>query len=76
MQASILLKFGTLIGGTKANACIDIGVNLLIIRGVLNNFMHKTKSNFCQAYKVNRFEEQAENRYVARLYIRGVPFGS
>jgi len=37
--------------------------------------MHKTKSNFYQAYRVNRFEEQAENRYLARLNIRGVPFG-
>ena len=32
-------------------------------------------SNFCHAYMVNRFGEQAENWYVARLNIRGVPFG-
>jgi len=38
--------------------------------------MHKAKSNFCcHTYKVNRFEEQAENWYVARVNIKGVPFG-
>ena len=36
--------------------------------------MHKAKLNFCHAYKVNCFEEQAENKFVARLNIRGVPF--
>jgi len=38
--------------------------------------MHISKSNFCQAYSVNSFEEQAENQSVARLNIRGIPFGS
>jgi len=76
MQASILLKFGTHIRGIKANTCIDLGVNMFTIRGVISDFMHKTKLNFCQAYRVNCFEEQAENRYVARLNIRRVPFGS
>ena len=75
MRASILLKFGTHIGGLKANTSINFWVNLINIEGVLNDFTHKSKSNFCQAYRVNRFEEQAENRYVARLNIRGVPFG-
>jgi len=75
VRASILLKFGTHIGGLKANTSINFWVNLINIEGVLNDFTHKSKSNFCQAYRVNRFEEQAENRYVARLNIRGVPFG-
>ena len=73
--ASILLKFGTRIGGLKENISIDFWVNLINIEGVISDFMHKLKSNFCQAYRVNRFEEQAENRYLARLNIRGVPFG-
>ena len=75
VRASILLKFGTRIGGLKANTSIDFWVNLIIIEGVISDFTHKSKSNFCQAYRLNRFEEQAENRYVARLNIRGVPFG-
>jgi len=74
MHASIWLKFGTPIG-LKVNTSIDIGVNLINIEGVISDFTHKSKSNFCQAYRVNLFEEYAENRYVARLNIRGVPFG-
>ena len=34
--------------------------------------MYKAKSNFCRTYRVNCFEEQAENQYVAKLNIRGV----
>ena len=76
MRASIWLKLGTRIGGLKANTRIKFGINRINIRGVTSDFTHKTKSNYCQAYRINRFEEQAENWYVARLNIRGVPFGS
>jgi len=75
VRASILLKFDTSIGSLKANTSIDFWVNLINVEGVISDFMHKSKLNFCQAYRVNRFEEQAENQYVARLNIRGVPFG-
>jgi len=75
MRASVWLKFGTRIGGLKANASIDFGVNLIKTEGVISNFTHTSKSNFCQAYRVKHFKEQAENRYVTRLNIRGVPFG-
>jgi len=75
VHASILLKFGTRIGGLKANTSIDFWINLINIEGVISDFMHKSKSNFCRAYRVKHFKEQAENRYVARLNIRGVPFG-
>ena len=77
MRALIWLKFGIRIGGLKANTSIKFGINLINIRGVTCDFTHKSKSNFriCKAYRVNCFEEQAENRYVARLNIRGVPFG-
>jgi len=75
MCASIWLKFGTRIRGLKVNASIKFGINPINIQGVTSDFMHKTKSNFCQAYRVNCFEEQAENRYVTRLNIRGVLFG-
>jgi len=44
-------------------------------QGVISYFTCEAKANFCHAFRVNRFEEQAENQYVARLNIRGVPFG-
>ena len=76
MHASIWLKFGTRIGGLNTNNSIKFGINPINIRGVKSDFTHLTKSNFCQAYKLNRFKEQAENQCVARLNISGVPFGS
>ena len=76
MCASIWLKFGTRIGGLNVNNRIKFGINLTNIRGVTSDFTHLTKLNFCQAYRLNCFKEQAENRYVARLNIRGVSFGS
>jgi len=74
MCASIWLKFNTHIGSLKANTSINFGVNLFNILGVISDFTHRTKLNFYQAYRLNRFKEQAENWYVARLNIRGVPF--
>ena len=74
MRALIWLKFGTCIGRLTANPSIDFRVNLIKIQGVIIDFTHKSKSNFCQALRVNRFEEQAENWYVARLDIRIAPF--
>ena len=76
MHASIWLKFGTHIGGLKANTSINFGVNLFKIQGILSDFMHKGKSNFCHAYRLNCFKEQAKNKFVARLNIRAVPFSS
>jgi len=64
MHASIWLKFNTPIGGLNTNNSIKCGINPINIRGVTSDFMHLTKSNFCQAYRLNRFEEKAENRYV------------
>ena len=69
MCASIWLKIGTLIGGLKANTSIKFGINPINIQGVTSDFTHKTKSNFCQAYRVNCFEDQAENWYTVRLNI-------
>ena len=73
--APIWLKFGPHIGGLKANTRINSGVTLVKIQGVVSDFTYKSKSTFCLAYMVNCFKEQAENQYVARLKIRGVPFG-
>ena len=76
MHASIWLKFGTRIGDLNVNNIIKFGINPINVRGVTSDFTHLIKSKFCQAYRLNRFDEQAENRCVARLNIRGVPFGS
>jgi len=65
--------------GTKLTVKLSIsmkfGVYLISILGVMNNFTHKMKSNFCQTCRVNYFKKQGENRYIARSYISGVPFG-
>jgi len=50
------------------------GINLINIQGIVSNFTHKANPNFCHADRVNCFKEQAKNRYVVRLKIRGVPF--
>jgi len=64
MRVSIWLKFGTHIGGLKANTSIKFAVTLIKIQGAISNSTHKTTSNFCHAYRVNHFGEQAENWYV------------
>ena len=51
MCASICLIFGTRIGGQKANTSIKFGANLINNEEVISDFMHKAKSNFCQAYR-------------------------
>ena len=72
--ASIWLKFGTCIESLKANTSIRFGVNVINIQGVESDFTHKSRSSFCHTYRINCFEEQAENRYVGSLNIRGVHF--
>ena len=57
----VLLKFGVHIKGLKATVSIKFGINLINIQRVLSDFTHKAKLNFCHAYRVNCFEEQAEN---------------
>ena len=76
MHAPIWLNFGThTIVGLKANTRIKFGVNLTNIQGDISSFTHKAKSNFCQACRINHFNEHAENWYVAKLNIKGVPLG-
>ena len=75
MRASIWLKFGTCIGGLKANTNVNFGINLINIEGAISCFTHKAKANFCHTYGVNCFKEQSENWYVGRLNIKRVPFG-
>jgi len=75
MRKPIWPKFETCIGGLKVNTRINLRVNLINIQEVLSDFINKAKSNFCHTYRVNSFEELAENQYVARLNIRTMPFG-
>ena len=66
----IWLKIRTRFGDLKANTRIKFKVNPINIQAVIRNFMHKAKSNFCHAYRVNHFQYQAENWYVVRLNCR------
>ena len=52
MHAPIWLKFGTRIGGLKANTRNNFGVNLINNEGVIGDFTHKAESNFCHTYKI------------------------
>jgi len=49
----IWLKFGTRTEGLKAWITIKYGVNLINNEGVIRDLLHKAKSNFCHAYRVN-----------------------
>ena len=46
------------------NTSINFGVHLLKTQEGISNFTLKAKSNFCHAYRVNRFKEQDKNWYV------------
>ena len=72
LHTSIKLKFGTHVGLSKANICTNVGQKNLV---VISNNCRKQWSICWPAYKVNCWLEWAENRYVAGLMIRGVPFG-
>jgi len=69
------LKFGTFIKGPKASLIFKFGANLMKISRFMKDFISKTMSNFCHAYRLNQSEEHIENQYAARFNIRGVPLG-
>jgi len=46
MHAPIWLKYGTHIGGSKANTSINVGVNLINTEEVISDFTRKAKANF------------------------------
>ena len=71
----ILLKFGTEKGSPKANPIIKFDANSMNGLGFMTNYSRKTRSFYCHAYRVNRFMKCAENRFVDRSTIAGVPFG-
>ena len=53
-----------------ANTSMKFGTNLINIQGVTSDFTQKTKLNFCQAYRVNHFEGQAETLEECLLVVR------
>ena len=74
MRARIRLKFSTLKGLIKADLCTSFGRNPMNIHGVMTDYLRKIRSKVCHAYRVNLFEESAENCYVDGATIVGVPF--
>ena len=56
-HAPIALKFGTQIESPKANPSIKFGANPMNGSGVMNDYLHKTRSICCHVYRVNRFME-------------------
>ena len=65
----------TVINRIKASSGSNFGENRVKVYGVITVYSRKQRSNFRHAYRVNRFEKQAENWFVAGLNIGGVPFG-
>ena len=53
----IALKFGTQIGSPKANPNIKFGTNPMNGSGVMTDYLRKTRSICCHAFRVNRFME-------------------
>ena len=74
-RALIAMKFGTQKGSPTANPSIKFGTNPMNGSGVMTDYLRKTRSICCHAYRVNRFMEWVENCYVDGVTIVGVPFG-
>ena len=74
MRARIGLTFGTLKGLIKTDLCTNFGRNPMNIHGVMIDYLRKTRSKVCHAYRVNSFEESVENCYVDGATIVGMPF--
>ena len=54
-RTPITFKFGTPKGSPKANPSIKFGMNLMNGSGVLTDYLCKTRSICCHAYRVNHF---------------------
>ena len=70
----IALKFGTHKGSPTTNPSIKVGANSVNGSEIMIDYLRKTRSICCHAYRVNHFME-CENRFVDRSTILGVPFG-
>ena len=56
-HAPIGLKFGILRGLIKADLSTTFGRNPMKIYGVMANYLHKIRLNFCHVHRVNCLEE-------------------
>jgi len=71
----IQLKFGTLVDRSEVIISINFGENLYKILRIIIDYLHKTRTIFRQACKVNCWLDQPENWYVVRFNIRRMPLG-
>ena len=53
----IALNFGTQKGSPKVNPSIKCGANPMNDSGVMTDYLHKTRSICCHAYRLNRYME-------------------
>ena len=60
-RAWIRLKSGTRKGLIKADLSTNFGRNPMNIHGVMADYLRKTRSKVCHAYRVNPLEESVEN---------------
>ena len=73
-QYLIALKFGTQKGGIKAHLCTNFDWNTINRQRVISDYSRKITPISCHAYRVNRLQEEAENRWVNRLTIEPQTF--
>ena len=57
MRTPIALQLGTPKGSPKANPNIKFGANPMNGSGVMTDYLRKTRSICCHAYRVNRWNE-------------------
>ena len=74
MQYPIALKCGTQKGGIKAHLCTNCGWNTINRQRVISDYSRKITPICCHAYRVNRLQEEAENRWVHGLTIEPQTF--
>ena len=61
-------------GHIKAHLSTNFGWNAINKQRVISDYSQKITSTCCHAYRVNRFWEEAENRWVNRLTIEPQTF--
>ena len=75
MRAPIWLKFGIRIGSLKANPSIDFQVDLIKIQKFVSDLHINQSQTSVKPTGLTTLRNKLKNQYVARLDIRGVPFG-
>ena len=59
--ASIRLNHGELKGLIKTDLSSKFGRNPMNIHGIMTEYLHKIRSNFCHIHRINPLEERVEN---------------